>query len=56
VASTAVSSPNAAVVDCVEVERSAVDSKYKSVPRTLPCGTLPLTEELPQVQLEFSSR
>jgi hypothetical protein len=45
VANTAVSSANTAVVDSVEVGRSAVYSRYNSGPRTLPSSTSALTKE-----------
>jgi hypothetical protein len=45
VASTAVSLVKVAVVDSVEVGRSAVYSKYNNGPRTLPGDTPALTEE-----------
>jgi hypothetical protein len=45
VANTAVSSANCAVVDSIEVARSVVYSRYNSGPKTLPWGTLALTEE-----------
>jgi hypothetical protein len=45
VANSAVSSANVAVVDSVEVGRSAVYSRYNSGPRTLPWGTPALAEE-----------
>jgi hypothetical protein len=38
VASTAASSANVAVVDSVEIDRSAVYSMYNNGPRTLPWG------------------
>jgi hypothetical protein len=47
VANTAVSSANVAVVDSVEVGRSAVCSRYNNGPRTLPWHTSALTEEGP---------
>jgi hypothetical protein len=40
VAITAASSPKDAIVDSDEVGRSAVYSRYRSGPRTLPWGTL----------------
>jgi hypothetical protein len=45
VASTAVSSAKAAVVDSGEVGRSAVYSRYNNGPRTLCCGKHTLTGE-----------
>jgi hypothetical protein len=45
VASTAVSSAKAVVVDSGVAGRSAVYSKYNNGPRTLPWGTPALTEE-----------
>jgi hypothetical protein len=44
VPNTAASSVNVAVVDSVELGRSAVYSRYNSGPRTLPRGTPALTE------------
>jgi hypothetical protein len=44
VANTTVSSENVAVVDSVEVGRSAVYSRYNSGPRTLPWGTSTLID------------
>jgi hypothetical protein len=44
VANTAVSWPNVAIVDSVDVSNSAVYSRYKSISRTLPCGAPTLTE------------
>jgi hypothetical protein len=44
-ATTAVSSAEVAVVDCGEVDRSAVCSRYNNSPRTLPCGTPALTDD-----------
>jgi hypothetical protein len=43
-ASTAVSSANVAAIDSGEVGRSAGYSRYNNGPRTLPWGTLTLTE------------
>jgi hypothetical protein len=45
VAITAVLSAKVAVVDSGEVGRSAVHSRYNNGPRTLPWGTLALTED-----------
>jgi hypothetical protein len=45
VASTAVSSAKVAVVDCGEVGRSAVCSRYNNGPKTLVLETLALTED-----------
>jgi hypothetical protein len=45
VATTAVSSAKVAVVDCGEVGRSAVYSRYNNGPRTLPRGTRALTDD-----------
>jgi hypothetical protein len=45
VANTAVSSANVAVVDSIEVDRSAVYSRYNRGPMTLPWGTPAVTQE-----------
>jgi hypothetical protein len=45
VATTAVLSTKVAVLDSGEVGRSAVYSRYNNGPRTLPWGTLALTED-----------
>jgi hypothetical protein len=42
---TAISSAKVAVVDCVEVGRSAVYSRYNNGPTTLPWGTPALTDD-----------